>query len=201
MKLIPASCAGLLHRRHLFRREDKQCGDEDGFRDCAIFLERRDLEGFARFGGEDVEVQAVVPVGATDERQAVRAEVVQRVVQRPLQVLGERRLGAGFVLVSHRRVEDVPVAGFLEVGHDRQRQPERIVVEAAADRVVAALGEGLELVIRAAALQLRRRQVEDALTGALRRPGARSRASPGWNRGIPIRARRRTRRTRPSATC
>jgi len=59
-------------------------------------------------------------------------------------------------------VEDAPVAGLFEIGADADDQPVRIVVESAANVVVAALGERLVLVIRAARRQLRGRQVEDA---------------------------------------
>ena len=56
--------------------------------------------------------------------------------------------------------------GFLEVSGDAEDQPVRIVVEIAADVIVAALGERLILVIRAAGLELRGRQVEDAFARA-----------------------------------
>ena len=95
-------------------------------------------------------------------------EAVERVVEAALQVLVERLLGAGLVVVGDRLVEDRPVAGLLEVGRDADDQPVRIVVETAADVVVAALGERLVLVISAAGGQLRGGQVEDALAGARR---------------------------------
>ena len=50
-------------------------------------LVRAALEGVVRVLREAVEVEAVVPVGAADERQAVRAEVVHGVVERAAQVL------------------------------------------------------------------------------------------------------------------
>jgi len=77
-------------------------------------------------------------------------------------VFVKRLLGARFVFELHRFVEDAPVAGFLEVGRDAQDEPVRIVVEAAADVVVPAFGERLILVERAAGLELRGRDVEDA---------------------------------------
>ena len=48
------------------------------------------LERLAGRVGEAVQVEAVVPVGAADERQAVRAEVLERVVERALEVLEQR---------------------------------------------------------------------------------------------------------------
>ena len=56
----------------------------------------------------------------------------------------------------------------LMIGGDADDEPVRIVVEAAADVVVAALGERLVLVVRAAGGQLGGGQIEDALAGARR---------------------------------
>ena len=81
-----------------------------------------------------VEVQAVVPVGAADQRQPVRPQPVERVLDAALQVLVERLLGAGLVVVGHRLVQDAPVARLFEVGRHRQHQPQRVVVEVAARR-------------------------------------------------------------------
>ena len=81
--------------------------------------------------------------------------------ERPLEVLVQRRLRPGLVVVRGRLVEDLPVAGLLHVGRDREDQPERVVVEPRSDRVVPSLRERLVLVVGAARRQLRRRQVED----------------------------------------
>ena len=93
----------------------------------------------------------------------MRAETVERVLDAPLKVLVERRLGTRLVVIRHRLGQDRPVAGFLQIRGHAQDQPEGIVVEVAADRVVAALGERLVLVVRAARGQLRRGDVQDAL--------------------------------------
>ena len=82
-------------------------------------------------------------------------------------MLVQRRLGARRVVVRDLLIEDRPVAGLLEVRGHRQDQPGRVVVEVAADVVVAALGERLVLVIGAAGRQLRRGGVDDALARAL----------------------------------
>ena len=89
------------------------------------------------------------------------------------------RLGLRVVVERHLLVEDREVAGLLEVRGDAEDEPERIVVEAAADVVVAALGERLVLVVGAAVGELRRGDVEDPLAGARRAPGARS-PSRSW---------------------
>ena len=186
--------------RQFLRRQHKQAGDEDRLGDLAVLV-GRGLERLAGRVGETVEVQAIIPVGAADERQAVRAEAFEGVIETAAQVFVKRLLGAGLVLELHRLVEDAPVAGFLEVGRDAEDQPVRVVVETAADVVVAAFGERLILVEGAAGLELRGREVEDAFAGAGREPCGRSRAGPGWNRGSRGRGRCRIRRTTPSATC
>ena len=115
---------------------------------------------------EAVEVQAVVPVRAPDQRQAVRAEVPEHVSEADRQVVEERRLAARPVVERNLLVEDREVARLLEVGDRAEDEPERVVVEAAADVVVAALRERLVLVVAAAVRELRRRDVEDAFAGA-----------------------------------
>jgi hypothetical protein len=52
---------------------DKQPGDEDRLGHLAVLV-GGGLEALARRVGEAVEVEAVVPVGAADQRQAVRPE-------------------------------------------------------------------------------------------------------------------------------
>ena len=128
---------------------DKKCGDEDRLGNFAIFI-GSGLEALAGSVREAVEVEAVVPVGAADEREAVWAEAGKRVVETALEVIVERLFRAGLVVELDRLVEDAPVACFFEVGADAEYEPVRIVVESATDVVVAALGEGLELVICAA---------------------------------------------------
>ena len=125
----------------------------------------KDSPGLVR---EDVEVQAVVPVGPPDERQPVRPEPVEREVDAPPEVVVERRLRALGVVPRHGLVEDREVAGLLDVGRDREHEPRRVVVEPGADVVVAALRERLVLVIGAAVGELRRGDVEDPRPGSLR---------------------------------
>ena len=68
---------------------------------------------------------------------------------------------------AHGLVEDRQVAGLLDVGRDREHQPRRVVVEPGADVVIAALGERLVLVVRAAVGELRGGDVEDPRPGPL----------------------------------
>ena len=88
-----------------FGRQHEQPGDEDRLGHLAVLVVGG-LERLAGRVGEAVQVQAVVPVGAADQRQAVRPEPVERVADAALQVLVERRLAAGLVVVGHRLVED-----------------------------------------------------------------------------------------------
>ena len=116
---------------------------------------------------EAVEVQAVVPVRAANERQLVRTEVLDDVVEANAEVLHQRHLAARLVVERHRLVEDGEVARLLEVSDGTEDEPHRVVVEAAADVVVAALGERLVLVVAPAVRELRGGDVDDALAGAL----------------------------------
>ncbi len=127
----------------------------------------RRLERLAGLGREGVQVEAVVPVRAADERQAVGPEPGQRVLDGAAQVVVQRRLAAGGVVVRDGLVEDRPVAGLLEIGGDREHEPQRVVVEPRPDGVVAALRERLVLVVGAAVGQLRRGDVEQARAGAV----------------------------------
>ena len=65
--------------------EGEQAGDEHGFGDAARLV-LRGLEGLARGVGEAVEVQAVVPVGAANQRQSMRAEALQCIGEAALEM-------------------------------------------------------------------------------------------------------------------
>ncbi len=154
-------------RGELVGGQREQSPDEHRLRDAARAV-LGGLERLARRLGEAVEVEAVVPVGPADERQAMGPEAVERVAQRPAQVLAERRLGAGLVGVGDRLVEDGEVAGLLGVRGDGEDEPQRVVVEPRPDGVVAGLRERLVLVVGAAARELGRGDVEDPLARPLR---------------------------------
>jgi len=146
---------------------DKEPGDENGLGNFTVLV-GGGLEALAGSVRKAVEVEAIVPVGAADERKAMWAEAFKCVIEAALQVLIERLFGAGFVVVLNRFIQDAPVAGLFEVGAHADDQPVRIIVESTTDIVVAALGEGLVLVIGAACGQLRGGEIEDALAGARR---------------------------------
>ena len=72
------------------------------------------------------------------------------------------------ILERDGRVEQVEPARFAHVGRDAEHQPERVVVEAAADLAVAGPRQRLVLVIGAAVALLRGREVHQALADLVR---------------------------------
>ncbi len=83
-------------------------------------------------------------------------------------MLEQRAFAAFLILILHRFLENAPIARFLNIRRHAQDQPQRVVIKAGTDVIIAAAGQGLVLVKSAAALQLRRRQIENSLAGALR---------------------------------
>ena len=81
------------------------------------------------------------------------------------QMFEERYLTAGLVVEGYGLVEDGEVARFLDVCHRTEDKPAGVIVETTADVVVATLGEGLVLVVAATVGELRRGNIDDALTG------------------------------------
>ena len=121
------------------------------------------LERLVGLGGEAVEVEAVVPVGVPDQRQRMRAAVLQRVADAGLEVVQEVVPAARPVGVADGRFEDRRVSRLLDVCAGGEDQPEVVVIEVAADLGIPLLGEGLVLVVAGAVGELCRGQVEDAL--------------------------------------
>ncbi|MNO32640.1 hypothetical protein D3C76_226370 [compost metagenome] len=147
--------------------EDEQTCDKHGFRYAACDILSR-LERFARLGREAVQVQTVIPVRASDQRQAMRSEVIGNMLEGTLQMLEQ---GSGIVRIAVKRnllIQNRIVAGFLDVGSCSRDQPERIIIEAGADFVVAFFGERLVLVIRAAVFELGSGDIQNTLSGTLR---------------------------------
>src|SRR5512146_2510061 len=70
-------------------------------------------------------------------------------VERAREMLEERGRAVRVVIERNLLAEHAKVAGFLHVGGRSENEPERVVVEAASDVVVALLGERLVLVVRA----------------------------------------------------
>ena len=144
---------------------DEQAGNHQRFGLRAFRLVLRGLERFVRVPREAVQVQAVVPVRPADEGQPVWTEVLHHVVEGHAQVFEERYLRTRLIVVGHRFVQDAEVARLLDVGHRAEDEPHRVVVESAADVIVAAFRQRLVLVVAAAVGELRGGNVDDALAG------------------------------------
>ena len=93
----------------------------------------------------------------------MRPEAFQRIAQAAAEVVVKRRLGARDIVVGDRLVQQRRVAGLFQVGGHCEHEPQGVVVEARADRVVPALGERLVLVVGTARWQLRAGDVDDPL--------------------------------------
>ena len=170
---VPRGCLGFgvetlssVELNQLGADRDEHAGDQDGFRNAAV-RGAVSLEGFARRRRVAVQVQAVVPVRAADQGQTVRALVVHHVVERCLQMLEQRARIVGVGVVGRFLVQDSEIACLFDIGRRTRDQPEGIVVEAAADRVIAFFGQRLVLVVTAAVPELCRCDIQDALAGAL----------------------------------
>ena len=155
---VVLQCRG--ERGVLACRQHEQRGDHHRFR-AAVRAHRRGLERLVRIGRVRVEVEAIVPVGAADQGQPVRAEPRQRVTERRLDVIAHRGAAVRRVLERDDRVEQVGPAGFAHVGGDAEHEPQRVVVEAVADLGIAGARQRLVLVIGAAVALLRGREVHE----------------------------------------
>ena len=119
------------------------------------------LEALPRRLAEAVQVQAVIPVGTTDQRQTVGAPMVQGVLVAAAQVL-HQRLGQFMVVVEiHLLFQNGKIAGLPVIGADGGNEPQRIIVEACADVHIPLLGQRLILMVGVAILELGRCNVED----------------------------------------
>ena len=88
-------------RRELTGGEHEQASDEHRLGDATLSVLGR-LERLARLIREAVEVEAVVPVSASDQRQTVRTEPVERVLHRAARGARDSgRLGARPRVVRH----------------------------------------------------------------------------------------------------
>ena len=148
-------------------RDDEQSGDHQALSLRALTVVLRGLEALVRIPGEAVEVQTVVPVGTPDERQAVWAEVVEDMIEGDGKMFEERLLRAFLIVKRHHLVEDRVVARLLDISDRSEDEPARVVVESAADIVVAALRQRLVLVVTAAVGELCRSDVDDTLARPL----------------------------------
>ena len=82
-------------------------------------------------------------------------------------MIGQRLGLAQVAVIGHHLVQYGLVARLLDVGGHAEDQPQRVVVEAGADVVVALLGQRLVLVVGGAVLHLGGGDVQNALAGQL----------------------------------
>ena len=143
----------------------KHACDEHGLRD-GPFAGAGDLEALAGMCGEAVEVQAVVPVGAPDERQLVRPQMRDGIAEAAAKMLHEGRCVLFVAVKCDAFVQNRPVACFAQVSIHARNEPERVVVEAAADGKVTFLRERLVLMVRAAVRELRGGDIKNTLSRA-----------------------------------
>ena len=143
---------------------DEHTGNEYAF-GYGTFAGAGDLEALARVLGEAVQVQAVVPVGAADQRQTVGTQMGAGKVEAAAQVLHQGLRLGGVVIKGHLLLQNGPVAGLPQVGSSTGNEPQRVIVEAGADIPVAFFGQGLVLVVGAAVLKLGGGDIQNALPG------------------------------------
>ena len=142
-------------------------GDKDGFCHRAFRWSGR-LERLTRSVGEAVQIQTVIPVSTPDQRKVMRSFMVDNIAEGARQMLKERS-SRGFIVVKRNLlIKNGEISGLLDIGSSTCDQPERVVIEAAADVHVAFFGERLILMVCAAVLKLSGGNVNNTFLCALR---------------------------------
>ena len=93
--------------------------------------------------------------------------VVDHVIKADLQMLHQSAAVIGVAVIGRFFIQDGEIAGFLDVSRGARDQPQGIVIETAANIVVALLGQGLELVVAPAVPKLGGGDIQNTLPGAL----------------------------------
>ncbi len=83
----------------------------------------RRLITLIRIRRETVEVQAVVPVRTPYQRQTVRTQICNNMIERHLQVLHQRHFAARTVVPRHKLVKNREITRFLYIRHSPENQP------------------------------------------------------------------------------
>ena len=149
----------------LFARQYEETGYHQRFSLRALAVVFGSLERLVGIPRETVQVQTIVPVGTTDERQHVWTEILNDVIERDAQVFEQRYLSARLIVPRHHFIKNRKVARLLDVSYGTENEPAGVVVETTADVIVTALGQWLVLVVAATVGELCRCNVNDALTG------------------------------------
>ena len=89
-------------------------------------------------------------------------------VEGDAQVLEQRHFRTFFVVEGDGLIQDTEVSRFLDVCHRTEDKPHGVIVEAAADVVVAAFGQRLVLVVASSVGELRGGYVDDSFAGSFR---------------------------------
>ncbi len=137
----------LKQQRHLIARIAEESSDHDRFCDLVVLNVPRQLKTLSGSRRETIEVQAVVPIRVADERQTVRTPVFQRIQERTMKMVEQCSLRIGNVGIDCPFVQDRLIAGLFYVCHDRQDEPQRIVIEPTADIGISLLRERLILMV------------------------------------------------------
>ena len=107
---------------------DKHFRNHYGFSVLA-FLVCASLERIVRIHAEAVQIQAVVPVSASDKRKSVRSHVSCDVAVRAFKVLVHCCLVCLAVVKRNHFIKEVLVASFANIASNAKHKPERIVIK------------------------------------------------------------------------
>ena len=140
-------------------------GDE--YRFCnGAFARTGNLETLARCLRETIQIQAVIPVGTTNQWEVVRTFVRNGIMETPTQVFHQRcsRLVAATVVEITHLIKNGEISSFTDVSAGSGNEPKGIIVETGADTEVTSLGKWLILMISGTVGKLRIGNVEDSFS-------------------------------------
>ena len=118
--------------------------------------------------GVAVQVQAVVPVRASDQRQAVRSFVCCDKIKAAFQMSHQGNSSIPVIVKRYLLIQDRGIAGLADISGDCGDQPQRVIVETASDIGVPFFGQRLILMVSAAVLELCGSDIDDSCTRTLR---------------------------------
>ena len=145
--------------------DDKESGNHERLSLRALTIVLGGLEALIGIPREAIEVETVIPVGTTNERQCMGTEVVGDMFHRNLEVLEESLLTSRLVVEGNLFGEYREITCLLEISGSTEDEPTGVVVESTTNVVVSTLGERLILMIASAIGELCRGDIDDALTG------------------------------------
>ena len=155
----------LYERGQVLTRNHIQTGYHKRFRLAALSLVFRSLERFIRIVRKAVEIQAVIPVRAPYERQAMRAKISPRIFKTYEKVLKKRLFRARDIVERNHFIQNREIPRLLKISHSPENKPERVIVESSSYVIVPALGKRLILMIASPVRKLRGCDVQYAGAG------------------------------------